>query len=109
MSYFNYADRLNQLPLGVIGAALGTAILPQVSRHVGASEPDKAARVQGQAAELAMLLCLPAALALAVSAGPLVSALFQGGRFTAEDAAAHRAAPCRSSCSACPPMCWSRC
>ena len=86
LSYFNYADRLNQLPLGVIGAALGTAILPQVSKHVGAGEPDKAARVQGQAAELAMLLCLPAALALAVSALPLVSALFQGGRFTAEDA-----------------------
>ena len=77
---------MNQLPLGVIGAALGTAILPQVSKHVGANEPDKAARVQGQAAELAMLLCLPAALALAVSAGPLASALFQGGRFTAEDA-----------------------
>jgi putative peptidoglycan lipid II flippase len=86
MSYFNYADRLNQLPLGVIGAALGTAILPQVSRHVGAGEADKAARVQGQAAELAMLLCLPAAAALAVSAFPLVSALFQGGRFTTEDA-----------------------
>ena len=86
MSYFNYADRLNQLPLGVIGAALGTAILPQVSRHVGANEPAKAARVQGQAAELAMLLCLPAALALAVSAFPLVSALFQGGKFTTEDA-----------------------
>ena len=86
MSYFNYADRLNQLPLGVIGAALGTAILPQVSKHVGANEPDQAAHVQGQAAELAMLLCLPAALALAVSAFPLVSALFQGGRFTTEDA-----------------------
>ena len=86
LSYFNYADRLNQLPLGVIGAALGTAILPQVSKHVGANEPGKAARVQGQAAELAMLLCLPAALALAVSALPLVSALFQGGKFTAEDA-----------------------
>ena len=86
LSYFNYADRLNQLPLGVIGAALGTAILPAVSRHVGAGEPEKAAKVQGQAAELAMLLCLPAALALAVSALPLVSALFQGGRFTPEDA-----------------------
>jgi len=86
MSYFNYADRLNQLPLGVIGAALGTAILPQVSRHVGANEPAKAARVQGQAAELAMLLCLPAAFALSAAALPLVSALFQGGNFTHEDA-----------------------
>ncbi|MCF2513900.1 murein biosynthesis integral membrane protein MurJ [Sphingomonas sp. G124] len=87
LSYFNYADRLNQLPLGVIGAALGTAILPQVSRHVGAGEPGKAAYVQAQAAELAMLLCLPAALALSVASGPLISALFEGGRFTSQDAA----------------------
>ena len=86
VSWFNYADRLNQLPLGVIGAAIGTAILPQVSRHVDIGEADKAARVQGQAAELAMLLCLPAALALAVSALPLVSAIFEAGRFNASDA-----------------------
>jgi putative peptidoglycan lipid II flippase len=86
VSWFNYADRLNQLPLGVIGAAIGTAILPQVSRHVDVNEADKAARVQGQAAELAMLLCLPAALALAISALPLVSAIFEAGRFNARDA-----------------------
>jgi putative peptidoglycan lipid II flippase len=86
MSYFNYADRLNQLPLGVIGAALGTAILPQVSRHVGANEPAEAARVQGEAADLAMLLCLPAAAALCVAAGPLIDALFQGGEFSHSDA-----------------------
>jgi putative peptidoglycan lipid II flippase len=86
VSWFNYADRLNQLPLGVIGAAIGTAILPQVSRHVDIDEADKAAKVQGQAAELALLLCLPAALALAVSALPLVSAIFEAGRFTANDA-----------------------
>ncbi len=86
MSWFNYADRLNQLPLGVIGAALGTAILPQVSRYVGAGEPEKAARIQGEAADLSMLLCLPAALALSVAAEPLIGALFQGGEFTGEDA-----------------------
>jgi putative peptidoglycan lipid II flippase len=85
LSWFNYADRLNQLPLGVIGAALGTAILPQVSRFVGANEPEKAARVQGEAAEIAMLLCLPAALALCVAAQPLIGAIFQGGEFKAED------------------------
>ena len=87
LSWFNYADRLNQLPLGVIGAALGTAILPQVSRHVGAGDPKQAAAVQSQAAELAMLLCLPAALALCVASGPLIGALFQGGHFKANDAA----------------------
>ena len=86
VSWFNYADRLNQLPLGVIGAAIGTAILPQVSRHVDIGEGDKAARVQAQAAELALLLCLPAALALAASALPLVSAIFEAGRFNARDA-----------------------
>ncbi len=86
MSWFNYADRLNQLPLGVIGAALGTAILPQVSRFVGAGEGGKAARVQGQAAELAMLLCLPAALALSVAAEPIILALFQRGEFSVADA-----------------------
>src|SRR4029079_2875614 len=86
VSWVNYADRLNQLPLGVIGAAIRTAMLPQVSRHVDIGEADKAARVQGQAAELAMLLCLPAALALCASALPLVSAIFEGGRFNAGDA-----------------------
>jgi putative peptidoglycan lipid II flippase len=86
LSYFNYADRLNQLPLGVIGAAVGTAILPQVSRYVGAGDPKAAANVQGRATELAMLLCIPAALALSVAAGPLISALFQGGEFTPKDA-----------------------
>jgi putative peptidoglycan lipid II flippase len=86
VSWFNYADRLNQLPLGVIGAAIGTAILPQVSRHVDIGEADQAARVQGQAAELAMFLCLPAALALCASALPLVSAIFEAGRFNARDA-----------------------
>lgn len=86
MSYLNYSDRLNQLPLSVIGTALGTAILPQISRFISKGQPHEAAKVQSQAVELAMLLCLPAALALAVVAGPLVAAMFQGGRFTAEDA-----------------------
>jgi putative peptidoglycan lipid II flippase len=85
--YLGFADRLNQLPLAIIGSALGTAILPTISRHVGAGDGAGAAKVQGQATELAMLLTLPAAVALAVTAGPIVAALFQGGKFTAEDAA----------------------
>jgi putative peptidoglycan lipid II flippase len=86
MSYLNYSDRLNQLPLSVIGTALGTAILPQISRFISQNDPGEAAKVQAKAVELSMLLCLPAALALSVAAGPLVVALFQGGRFTATDA-----------------------
>ena len=84
--YLGFADRLNQLPLAIIGSALGTAILPALSRAVISSDSGAAARVQSQAIELAMLLTLPAAVALAVTAGPIVSALFQGGKFTAEDA-----------------------
>jgi putative peptidoglycan lipid II flippase len=85
--YLGFADRLNQLPLAIIGSALGTAILPAISRHVGSGDRDGAARIQSQATELAMLLTLPAAVALAVTAGPIVAALFQGGRFSADDAA----------------------
>lgn len=84
--YLGFADRLNQLPLAIIGSALGTAILPTISRFVGGGDGAGAARVQSQAVELSMLLTLPAAVALAVTAGPIVAALFQGGRFTAEDA-----------------------
>jgi putative peptidoglycan lipid II flippase len=86
MSYLNYSDRLNQLPLSVIGTALGTAILPHISRFISQGNPGEAAKVQSQAVDLSMLLCLPAAIALGVSAPPLVAALFQGGRFTAENA-----------------------
>lgn len=85
--YLGFSDRLNQLPLAIIGSALGTAILPTISRHVGRGDGEGAARVQAQATELAMLLTLPAAVALAVTAGPIVAALFQGGRFEADDAA----------------------
>jgi putative peptidoglycan lipid II flippase len=85
--YLGFADRLNQLPLAIIGSALGTAILPTISRFIGSGDGAGAARVQSQATELAMLLTLPAAVALAMTAGPIVAALFQAGRFNADDAA----------------------
>lgn len=81
------ADRLNQMPLGVIGIALGTAILPALSRHIAREDQGAASKVQSDAIELAMLLTLPAAVALAICAGPFVSAFFVGGRFTANDGA----------------------
>ena len=86
LSYMNYSDRLNQLPLSVIGTALGTAILPAISRFIDKDQPDEAAKIQGQAVELSMLLTLPAAVALWIVSIPLCTALFQGGRFTLEDA-----------------------
>ncbi len=84
--YLAYADRLNQLPLAIIGSALGTAILPSVSKAVETGDGSGAGQIQGQAVELGMLLTLPAAVALGVVAGPIAAALFQGGKFDAEDA-----------------------
>lgn len=86
LAYLNYADRLNQLPLGVVGIALGTAILPALSRYVGGDDRQGADRLQSNAIELAMLLTLPAAAALAICAWPFVTAFFVGGRFDADDA-----------------------
>lgn len=86
VSHLNFADRLNQLPLGVIGIALGTAILPALSRHIGADDKEQADRVQSNAIELAMLLTFPAAAALMLCAPAFVSAFFLGGQFDAEDA-----------------------
>jgi len=80
------ADRLNQLPLALIGSALGVAILPAVSRAIGRSDEAGAGRVQAQAIELGMLLTIPAAVALAVTAGSIATVIFEGGRFTEEDA-----------------------
>ena len=85
--YLSQADRLNQLPLALVGSAIGTAILPSISRHIGLSEDRQAANIQGRATELAMLLTIPATIALVVAAGPIMTVLFEGGRFTAEDAA----------------------
>ena len=87
VSYMNYADRLNQLPLGIIGIALSTAILPTLSRFVGGGNREGADRVQSDAIELAMLLTLPAAVALAICGIPFVTMIFQGGRFDLADAA----------------------
>jgi putative peptidoglycan lipid II flippase len=87
LSHLNFADRLNQLPLGIVGIALGTAILPTLSRFIGGGNREGADRIQSDAIELGMLLTLPAAAALAVCAGPFVTAIFLGGRFNATDAA----------------------
>ncbi len=87
VSYMNYADRLNQLPLGIIGIALSTAILPTLSKFVGGGNKEGADRIQSDAIELAMLLTIPAAVALAICAEAFVTMIFQGGQFDMADAA----------------------
>jgi len=80
------ADRWNQLPLGIIGIALGTAILPALSRYIANAEDDEAVRLQANAIELAMLLTLPCAVALFITGFAFVKAFMEGQAFTAEDA-----------------------
>ncbi len=87
LTVLSYADRLNQLPLSIIGTALGVAILPSISQAIARDDEVEAADVQARAFDLSMLLTLPATLALAVAAGPIIGALYQGGEFSREDAA----------------------
>jgi putative peptidoglycan lipid II flippase len=85
ITFLAMADRLNQMPLGIIGIALGTAILPGLSRFIAQDDRDGASRLQSNAVELAMLLTLPAAIALYIAGPALTSAFYVGGAFTAAD------------------------
>jgi putative peptidoglycan lipid II flippase len=86
VSFMYYADRINQLPLGVLGIAVGTALLPTLSRQVSAGEHAQALSSLNRAIEYAMLLTLPAAAALLLIADPILQVLFVGGKFTHADA-----------------------
>lgn len=85
LTLLKLADRLNQLPLGIVGIALGTAILPMLSRHIHSGDDSEAQRLQANAFEIATLLTLPAAVALGICAPAFVTAFFVGGKFTEAD------------------------
>lgn len=85
LTLLKLADRLNQMPLGIFGIALGTAILPMLARHIQAGHAAEAQRLQGNAVEIAMLLCLPCVAALAICAEAFTTGIFQGGRMTLAD------------------------
>jgi putative peptidoglycan lipid II flippase len=83
ISFLYYADRVAQLPLGVIGIAVGTALLPRISRQIRSGQEAQSIADQNRAIEGAILLTLPAAVALAVAALPITAVLFGRGRFGA--------------------------
>ena len=85
LTLLKLADRLNQMPLGIVGIALGTAILPMLSRHIHTGNLAESQRLQSNAFEIATLLTLPAAAALAVCAPAFVTAFFVGGKFKPDD------------------------
>ncbi len=92
ISYLYYADRVNQLLLGVVGIAVGTALLPLLSRQIEAGDRRGANDSQSRAVELVMLFCLPGTAALIIVAEPIIAVLFERGAFDAADTAASAAA-----------------
>ena len=81
ISYLFYADRIVQLPLGVVGVAVGTVLLPILSHQLRSGDASAAHASQNRAIEFALLLTLPAAFALALIAEPVVATLFGRGAF----------------------------
>ncbi|WP_207455992.1 murein biosynthesis integral membrane protein MurJ [Azospirillum sp. SYSU D00513] len=92
VSYLYYADRLNQMPLGIIGIAIGTALLPVLSRFAAAGDERMVRYYLSRALEFSLLLGLPAAVALGVAGLPIVSVLFERGAFGPVEARATAAA-----------------
>jgi len=92
ISFLYYADRVNQLPLGVIGVAIGTALLPMLSRQWRGGDAAGALETQNRALEFGALLTVPAAVGIAVLAHPIITVLFERGAFSASDGTATAAA-----------------
>jgi putative peptidoglycan lipid II flippase len=86
LSALYYADRLNQLPIGVIGIAAGTVILPEMSRRIAGGDHSGAAHAQSRAIEFTLLLSIPCVAAFFVIPDLIMRALFMRGAFTAADA-----------------------
>jgi putative peptidoglycan lipid II flippase len=85
VAWLSYADRLYQLPLGVVGVAIGVVLLPDLSRRLRGADVTGARDAANRAAEFTLALTLPAALALIVIPGPIVAVLFERGAFDAAD------------------------
>ncbi|MCZ4281275.1 murein biosynthesis integral membrane protein MurJ [Kiloniella laminariae] len=84
VSFLYFADRVYQLPLGLIGIAFGVVLLPELSRKLKANDHDGAMRSMNQGMEMALLLTLPATIALVVIPWPIIVTLFEHGEFTRE-------------------------
>ena len=84
VSYLYYADRIYQINLAIAGIAIGTVILPQLSKHVQNNKKEKINLIQNKALELSLFLSIPAAIALLISSEEIISSLFGYGSFDEE-------------------------
>lgn len=85
VSYLYYADRISELPLAVIGIAVGTALLPMLSKQIREGRREESFKSQNHAIELSMFLSLPAAVALLTIAEPIISVMYERGEFSSAD------------------------
>ncbi|MGH6866818.1 MAG: murein biosynthesis integral membrane protein MurJ [Methyloceanibacter sp.] len=88
VSWLYYADRIVHLPLGVIGVAIGVVLLPDLSHKLRSGDHGAFVASENRALEFALILTLPAAVALFIAAGPIIRVLFERGAFTTVDARA---------------------
>ncbi len=88
VAWLSYADRLYQLPLGVVGIAIGIVLLPDLSRRLRAGDEAGGKDAFNRACEISLALTIPAAVALMIIPLPLVSVLYERGAFTSDDTAA---------------------
>jgi putative peptidoglycan lipid II flippase len=88
VSWLYFANRLIELPLGIVGTAMGTVLVPELTRAVGAGDKASLGQAESRALELAVGLALPAALGLIVLREPIVRTLFEHGAFSAADSVA---------------------
>src|SRR5690242_6885379 len=87
LSALYYADRINQLPIGVIGIAAGTVVLPEMARRIAAGDERGALHAQNRAIEFTLLLSVPCVAAFLLVPDLIMRALFARGAFTTADAA----------------------
>lgn len=85
VSFLYYADRIYQLPLGVVGVAIGIVLLPDLSAKLAASDYKGAGNSQNRALEISMILTIPCAVALVIIPQPILQVLFERGAFTPAD------------------------
>lgn len=85
ISYLYYSDRINQLPLAMIGIAIGIALLPALSRNIKLGQNNEAIKLQNLALEVGLILVIPAAIALSTLSHQIISTLFERGKFTSSE------------------------
>ena len=85
VSYLYYADRTNQLPLAMIGIAISTALLPSLSRLIKSNKADEAIKLQNIGLEVALIMAIPATISLIIFAHPIITTLFERGKFTSDE------------------------